>query len=78
MAKITQYEEILKKSHYEDVWNKTHRFAGLLWIICGVILLINAFLDITWIVPVCIATAVFLPTGYSFLLFMKQTKNTEK
>ena len=59
-------------------WNKTHRFAGLLWIICGVILLINAFLDITWIVPVCIATAAFLPTGYSFLLFMKQTKNTEK
>ena len=59
-------------------WNKTHRFAGRLWIICGVILLINAFLDITWIVPVCIATAAFLPTGYSFLLFMKQTKNTEK
>ena len=59
-------------------WNKTHRFAGLLWIVCGVILLVNAFLDITWIVPVCIAIAVFFPTGYSFLLFMKTTKNDEK
>ena len=55
-------------------WNKTHRFAGVIWIICGVVLLINAFLDIIWIVPVSIAAAALLPTVYSFLLYVRKTK----
>ena len=29
--------------------------AGIIWIICGVILIINAFLNIIWIVPASIA-----------------------
>lgn len=59
-------------------WNKTHRFAGLIWIICGVVLLINAFLDIMWLVPASIAAAALLPTTYSFLLFLNKNKNEEK
>ncbi len=59
-------------------WNKTHRFAGVIWLICGVVLVINAFLDIIWIVPASIAAAALLPTAYSFLLFMKKNKNEEK
>ena len=55
-------------------WNKTHRFAGILWIICGVILVMNAFLDIIWVVPAVIVTAVLLPTVYSFLFFSKKNK----
>lgn len=58
-------------------WNKTHRFAGILWIICGVILIINAFLDIIWIIPASIGVAVLLPTAYSFLLFVKKTGSNE-
>ena len=57
-------------------WNKTHHFAGIIWIICGAILIINAFLDIIWIVPAAIAVAVLLPTIYSFLLYVRKTKNT--
>ena len=58
-------------------WNKTHRFAGTVWILCGVILVINAFLDIIWIVPVCIGVAALLPAIYSFLLYLRNIK-TEK
>lgn len=57
-------------------WNKTHHFAGIIWIICGAILIINAFLDIIWIVPAAIAVAALLPTIYSFLLYVRKTKNT--
>ncbi len=59
-------------------WNKTHRFAGVIWIICGVALIINAFLDIIWIVPAAIAVAALLPTAYSFLLFLNKNKSEKK
>lgn len=59
-------------------WNKTHHFAGVVWIICGVVLIINAFLDIIWIVPASIAVAALLPTAYSFLLYLHETKHTEQ
>lgn len=62
----------------EENWNKTHRFAGIIWIICGVVLLINAFLDIMWLVPASIAVAALLPTAYSFLLFLNKNKSEEK
>jgi len=58
-------------------WNKTHRFAGIVWIICGVVLVINAFLDIIWIVPAVIAAAALLPTAYSFLLYVRKSKTEE-
>ncbi len=56
-----------------DNWNKTHRFAGIVWIICGVILVINAFIDIIWIVPACIAAAALVPTVYSYILYLRQS-----
>ena len=59
-------------------WNKTHRFAAIIWIICGVILVINAFLDMIWIVPAAIVAAVLLPTAYSYLLYSKKNKNAEE
>ncbi len=59
-------------------WNKTHHFAGIVWIICGIILIINAFLDIIWIVPISIAVAALLPTAYSFLLYVRKAKNTNQ
>ena len=58
-------------------WNKTHRFAGVLWTICGVILLVNAFLDFMVLVPVILAAAILLPTAYSFLLYLRKNKSTE-
>ncbi|MBQ7863378.1 MAG: SdpI family protein [Lachnospiraceae bacterium] len=62
----------------EENWNKTHRFAGIIWVICGAVLIINAFLDIIWIVPASIAVAALLPTAYSFLLYLRKSKNTEQ
>lgn len=58
--------------HDTENWNKTHRFAGVVWILCGIVLLVNIVLDFIWIVPVSVAVAALLPTLYSFLLFVRK------
>ena len=63
--------------HDVENWNKTHYFAGIVWLICGIVLVINAFLNIIWLVPVCIGVAALLPTAYSFLLYLRKTKTEE-
>ncbi len=52
-------------------WNKTHRFASKLWMLSGVILLINCFLNIPWILFVVILITVIFPMIYSFILYKK-------
>ena len=58
-------------------WNKTHHFAGIIWIICGAVLVVNAFIDIIWIVPVCIVAAALMPTVYSYLFYLRNSKTEE-
>ncbi|MBO5354144.1 MAG: SdpI family protein [Lachnospiraceae bacterium] len=53
-------------------WNRTHRFAGILWVFCGLVLLINAFINIIFLPFIVILLAVVLPVLYSFLLYRKQ------
>ncbi|MBP3610611.1 MAG: SdpI family protein [Lachnospiraceae bacterium] len=53
-------------------WNRTHRFAGILWVFCGLVLLINAFSNIIFLPFIVILLAVVLPVLYSFLLYRKQ------
>ncbi len=59
----------------EENWNKTHRMAGPLWMLCGVPALVCFFLpsDIARIVLfIALFTAVLVPTIYSFLLAKKK------
>ncbi len=53
-------------------WNKTHRFAGILWIFCGLVLLVNAFFNIMLIPIIVIVLATVLPLLYSFLLYQRK------
>ena len=58
----------------EENWNKTHRFAGILWTLCGILLLLNTFIDLTYMPVVIIFAAALLPTIYSFLLHLRNQK----
>ena len=59
--------------HSEDNWNKTHRLAGYVWVICGFCLMIVSLLPFRGIAfPVLIACAVLIPTVYSYLYYRKQ------
>ena len=61
----------------EENWNKTHRMAGWLWIVEGIIFLIAAVIGKmnAWIFFSTIAVTVIVPTVYSFLYHLKKQKN---
>ena len=60
------------------VWEKTHRLAGYLWVVCGILMLlasiffynILAYIEIT-----IIALMVAIPVAYSYLLYRKEEVN---
>ena len=54
----------------EENWNRTHRFAGYLWLICGIVMVALTLSRLLQpVLSVCIfAAAVLLPFAYSFWL----------
>lgn len=61
----------------EEVWYKTHRFAGPIWMVGGVLLLLIGFLPVAWTAPLFVGVILIvtvLPMGYSYLLFKKLTR----
>ncbi|MGB8954650.1 MAG: SdpI family protein, partial [Tumebacillaceae bacterium] len=58
----------------EEVWRRTHRFAGPVWFFCGLAALVCAFLPgalASILVIVILAVAVVVPIVYSYLAFAK-------
>ncbi|MBP1559498.1 MAG: SdpI family protein [Oscillospiraceae bacterium] len=60
----------------EDNWNKTHRLAGWLWMVAGLLFLVFTLMDrmSEWFLLGVILVAVLVPTAYSFLLHLKKEK----
>lgn len=61
----------------EDNWNRTHRMAGFLWVICGFILLANIFLKWDWLIVAIIVVVGGVPTIYSYLYYRKHGEKKE-
>ena len=57
----------------EDNWHKTHRLAGKLWVLGGLILLLEAGLQfaISYVLVLVILAIVFIPVMYSYQLSRK-------
>lgn len=55
----------------EENWNKTHRMAGFLWVIGGIVIMATAFLGAFWLFFVVLIPMVFVPFVYSYLLYKK-------
>lgn len=57
----------------EDIWNRTHRFTGWLWIICGILFIIEGFLGFggAWFPFLDMAVMFIVPVVYSLVIFMK-------
>lgn len=58
----------------EENWNKTHRMAGKLWIICGFLMTLLAVLGYPHVLVLIIAGMVIVPTIYSFTLYKKSQR----
>ncbi|MFA4942004.1 MAG: SdpI family protein [Patescibacteria group bacterium] len=62
----------------EEVWNKTHRFGGKMFVLGGILIAINSFLPLSFRLPVFIFTVIMLSfgtMGYSYLVYLKEKKN---
>ena len=55
----------------EENWNSTHRMAGFLWVVGGVLIIINAFLEWNWLFFVIVFAMALIPTVYSYLYYVK-------
>ena len=56
------------KCAYEN-WDKTHKLAGKLWIIGGIVMTIAGLLNFTILFMIIIFAIVIIPTIYSYLLY---------
>ena len=52
----------------EENWNKTHRFGGFVFMICGVLILISAWAGISWMTVVALFAMIIIPMVYSYIL----------
>ena len=57
--------------HSEENWNKTHRFAGWIWMLGGLGIMLTSFLGCFWVLIAVTAVMAFAPTVYSYILYRK-------
>ena len=55
----------------EENWYKTHRFAGRLWTVCGLIIIVTGFFGGYLAVLTAALVMVFAPMIYSYLIYRK-------
>ena len=58
----------------EENWNQTHRFAGRLYALSGILCIINIFLQSEWIFIPIIISNIILPVIYSLAIYLKKNK----
>ena len=52
----------------EENWNRTHRFAGRLWVVCGLAMMLTGFVGGFWIFLGVVLLMVLAPFIYSYCL----------
>lgn len=55
----------------EENWNKTHRLAGRIWVVCGFLMILTAFFGGFWLFFILLIPMVFAPMLYSYILHRK-------
>ena len=58
----------------DENWNKTHRFAGPVWVVGGFLFIATAFVPAPYVGMGIIVALVALPTVYSYLIYRKESK----
>ena len=55
----------------EENWNKTHRFAGRVWVVCGLVIILSGFFGNVWCFLAVALLMVAAPLIYSYMLHRK-------
>lgn len=56
----------------EDVWHRTHRLAGWITVLCGIIVIIAAFFSAYYVCAAAIFVVIIVPTVYSYVISVKK------
>lgn len=56
----------------EENWDKTHRMAAKLWVLGGVLFLVNAFIQNEILFLFVMITLAVVPAAYSFILYRRE------
>lgn len=59
----------------EEVWNKTHRFGGKMFILAGLLMMAETIMPVSWRLPLFIVMLVILlfgTIGYSYIVYLKE------
>jgi len=65
----------------EEVWNKTHRFGGKIFIVSGFLMAMMNFYPINFRLPIFIITIIAMVFGtflYSYILYIKEKKDGKR
>ena len=55
----------------EENWNKTHRMAGWVWVICGIVIVVTGCFGLLWVILPILAIGALAPAVYSYILHRK-------
>ncbi len=55
-----------------DNWNRTHRLAGFLWVIGGIFIMLNAFLESMYLLFAVLMVISVIPGVYSWVLYRRK------
>ena len=61
----------------EEIWNKTHRLAGWLWVAGGIAIMVFGFFKIVWAVLPIVLVISLIPLIYSYVLHKKASKRND-
>jgi uncharacterized membrane protein len=65
----------------EEVWNKTHRFGGKMFILAGLLIAFEGIMPANWRLPIFIIALVVILLGtlvYSYVVYLKEKKVVNK
>lgn len=55
----------------EEVWNKTHKISGYLWVIGGFIITLSSFIEVKYVTFAVLIIIGIVPMVYSYILYRK-------
>ena len=58
----------------DENWRKTHRLGGFVWVIAGIVILLNAFLNSEFLPLIAMFAAILIPCVYSYLIYREEKK----
>ena len=58
--------------HDEENWTATHRFAGRIWLIGGIVIMLTGFFGGIWFMIAALLVMTIVPTVYSYRFYKKK------